>query len=68
MKYELGMTSRTEMALQQGKDADLLDSEIARDNARERKLGLKFHEAIATNSAGDSDSAGGADTANDSGD
>ena len=53
MKYELGLTSRTEMALQQGKDADLLDGEIAHDNARERKLGLKFHEKIAGDVASD---------------
>ena len=63
MKYELGLTSRTEMALQQGKDADLLDGEIAHDNARERKLGLKFHEKIADGVAsGDGADAGdGAD-------
>ena len=53
MKYELGLISRTEMALQQGKDADLLDGEIAHDNARERKLGLKFHEKIAGDVASD---------------
>ena len=37
-----GLTSRSEALLERGLDADLVDEEVAQDNEREHRLGLKF--------------------------
>lgn len=46
LRYELGLITRAEAALQLGKDVDLLDEEFAQDIVREQKLGLNFHKNI----------------------
>ena len=42
MEVRSGFTSRSEVALRQGYDAELIDSETAADNARADRLGLAY--------------------------
>ena len=42
MEVRAGFTSRSEVALRQGYDAELIDSENAADNARADGLGLSY--------------------------
>jgi len=43
MEAEAGFTSRSEVALRQGYDAEMIDAEQAADNARADRLGLSYN-------------------------